>query len=827
LAKSHVVQSSFLSGVIDSRAAARVETEAYNNALLYGENIELHHLGGARRRRGLVHRATLPGTLSLASTYSAATAPNGGTALHAYDDDDTTSLVTTAGVSTTDPYVVVHYDLGSDQTIKYADVIGIQSDLGTSTQFYIQYSTDNVTWMALGAALEAVDYQDPRSYRREASVPARYWRVAKVGGTDMSTAVITIDGFDLWIEDQTPSAVRVFPFEVSTEARYIVALTDRSATVLKDGVVVCVAPMPYSSADLAGVDAANDAEDMVLVHEDYPPWFFVRESDSNFQSTPVVFDNVPTYDYNDAQSPTPVSDVQVLTQTGTWTQGDTFQIELNGARSGAVVYAGDGTADAQAATALNIQKAVQSLYTVKGYTGVSCTRTGTGEYTVTLGGASADDYELMSTTVATGSGKHTVVKTADGTSRHEPVWSSTRGYPRTVTFFEGRLFFGGTKSRQQTLFGSTVAALLDFEQVEGLDDEALQVTLRGQNLNAINALYAGRSLQVFTSGGEFRYIKPPGTPVTPADAPVNQTQYGAAKIRPCAIDGATLFVQRNSKSIRDFKYNYEEDAFDSIGVSALAPHLLNDVVDLFVWNGSRSDEISMVFVVNGDGTVAVLNSRREANVQAWFNWTTDGLFKGGATVLEDLYFAVQRRINNADKVFIEQADSDAYTDCAKQATPASTTVTGLGHLNGALCRVRADGFVLENATPSAGQITIDRSSANVEVGLNFNPRLTPMPLQTTTNASAGTSNLMRKKRIVKVRVRVKDTLGLLMNGRVLEDRSLDVGRFDDAVRTPYSGALGTEETTNWTDGDLLVEFTQVDPVPMNILGIDVRIESNE
>lgn len=829
MAKSYSVQSSFLTGVLDPRAAARSETDAYANALLYGENIEISHLGGARRRRGTLHRATLPNRLEALGTGATVTAPNGGTTANLVDDDETTLFTTTTPVGTTAEYVVASFDLGASLPVTFVDVVNIQSSEGASTDFAVEYSANGTSWNTFDVPLALVDYVTPRCYRRrsEPAATGRYWRLIKNGSTDMGAAVITVADFLVWQETTQTSNVKMVPFEVSADDRYVLALTDRSGVVVHEGVVVDHVPMPYVSADVPDVDAANDAENMVLVHEDYPPQFLVREDENNFQRTPIVFDTVPSYDFNDTLSPTPVSDVQVLTLSGAWVQGNTYQIELNGARSGVVVYSGDANADQRAATAENIRKAVQALFSVRGTTGVACTRTGSGEYTVTLGGASADDYELMSITPVSGSGTMTVAKSASGTSRREPVWSATRGYPRTVTFFEGRLFFGGTRSRQQTLFGSVVGALLDFEQGEGLDDEAIQVTLRGQNLNAISGLYSGRSLQIFTTGGEFRYVKQPGEPITPADAPINQTQYGAASVRPVAIDGATLYAQRNRKSVRDFKYNYEEDAFDSLGISSLAPHLINDIQDMLAWNGSRTDEISLVFVVNGDGTMAVLNSRRDAKVQAWVQWTTQGSFLSGAAVLEDVYFAVLRTIDGRDYVFLEQLSDDVMTDCAVQATVVGDTLYAVDHLDGAVCRVVADGFVMDDATPVGGAITIERTSSLVQAGLNYDPRITPMPLQTTTNASGGVSNMVRKRRIVKVRVKVKDTLGLLLNGRVLADRRLNVEQFDEAQRTPFSGTLSLEESTNWTDGDLLLDLTQVDPQPMNILSIDVQLECNE
>lgn len=820
------VQSSFLAGVLDPRAKARVETETYNNALLSGSNVVPSHLGGVKRRPGTGFIHKLPNKLSRIIP-ALVTAANGGTTANANDDTRSTLLTTTTPVGTTSPYVVVEYDLGSVSAVKFADVLGIISDQGTSTEFRIQYNVDNTAgWVNLGDAFPAVDYQDARDYRR-AGVSARYWRVVKTGGTDMGSAVISIAGFNLWRETTDVSDVKVVSFEVSTEDRYVVALTDRSASIFKDRAYVDSVPMPYASADLTDVDATNDAETMILVHEDFEPWFLLRETATNFQSVPIVFDKVPDFDFNDADSPTPQVDTHVITLAGTWNEGDTFQIELEGARTGSIVYVGDSTSDEQAATAANIAREVQKLYSVPGFTGVSCVRTGIGEYTVAFGGASAGNYKQLSVSPVTGSGTATVVKTTTGVSRQEPVWSSTRGYPRTVAVFEGRLYFGGTRSRQQTLFGSQVNNILDFTTGEGLADEAIVVTLSGQQLNAITGLFGGRTLQVFTSGSELRYVKQAGQPIEPVDAPATQTQYGAAKVRPVAIDGSTLFVQRNRKSVRDFKYNYEEDAYDSLGVSSLAPHLLNGVRDLFVWNGSRVDEIGLVFAVNEDGTIAVLNTRKEAGVQAWTQWTTQGLFRSGAVVLEDIYLAAQRTLGGADGVYLEYVSEDLYTDCAVAATDSlRTTVTGLTHLNGTVCRAKGDGFVLASVTPSGGSALIERASLATEIGLDFVPIATPMPLNTLT-PGRGWPNFMHRRRIVKVRAMVRETLGLLCNGRVLADRQFDIDRFDTPLR-PYSGTFSIEESTNWDeDKDKLVTFSQVDPLPMTLLAIEVVLEGKE
>jgi hypothetical protein len=280
------------------------------------------------------------------------------------------------------------------------------------------------------------------------------------------------------------------------------------------------------------------------------------------------------------------------------------------------------------------------------------------------------------------------------------------------------------------------------------------------------------------------------------------------------------------------------------------------------WNGSAIDEISLVFIVNGtnadrsdadasegvilhaDGTeydpsateintselvfphgsVAVFNSRKEANVQAWTVWTTKGEFKAVTTVLQEIFFLVKRTVNGVEGLYFEQADDDLYTDCAIEVTnsPASTAVSGLSHLNGEECRVLADGFVLANVTPSAGAATIELAAEDIEIGLDWQVTLTPMPLQVFT--AGGSSNLMRKKRVVKIQTRVRNTLGLYANGRPLPDRFFDLNSFDTAP-SPFTGTHAVEESTNWDQRtDKLVRFTQVDPLPFEMLGIDIQLE---
>lgn len=827
MARVHYLQSAFTSGVLDPRLSSRTDIRQYYQGMSVGRNVVTVPMGGVKRRPGLKYVTEAPARVTRVSSGITPTAPNGGTAANANDDNRTTQLLTTTNISTTNPYVIVHFDLGSAKTIVLAEVRDILVNVGTSNaEVSIQSSTDNINWSIFGTtglipgAFETID-ATARSYARGSmagGTSARYWRVVRSSGgvlPDLGAADYQISGFNLYEAGAVSlSAVRTIPFERSEAERYLVVLTDGFTTIIQDGSIVATVPNDYASADLADIDAAQSADTMVLVHEDYAPLLLQRETSTNWQLFEATFTGVPQYDFDDASSPTPTSEVQDITFTG-YAEGNTFQLELDGARTGAIAYQPTSTTT----TAENIRRALQKLYTV-GFSGVSVAHTGGTTYRATFAEESADNYDLMIGTTLTGTGTIAIVSVANGVPRREPVWSSTRGYPRTVSFHEGRLWFGGSRSLLQAYFGSVVNDFFNFETGEGLDDDGVFGVLNTAQLNAITALKSGRFLQLFTSGGEFRFTS---SPITPGDAPRNQTEYGAAKIRPVASDGATIFVQRTRKVIRDFLYRYEEDAFSSVPLSVLAQHLVSGIVDISSWQGSDEDDANYVFIVNSDGTVAVHNTLRSQEIAAFTHWTTDGEFKAVGVVGVDRYFAVERSLNGTDKVLIELADEDFYTDCAKQAAATGGNFT---HLIGEEVRVRADGFVLTSVTVngSGNVIIVDdyTPSGNIEAGLDWTPEVTTMPLN---SDFGGGHNYLRKKRVVDMRCLVHETLGVRYNGRPLPDRSFDIDNFDEAP-DPYSGVHSLEETSNWDEGPLTQTFDQVDPQPFHILGIDLQVESS-
>lgn len=857
--QTHSIQNNFLSGVLDPRAQGRVDTNAYVSSLLEGTNIELVHLGGVQRRRGLVQKLVLPNRLvQLTGTY---TTPNGGTPANLSDNNPLTTSASTSPPGTNDPWTLAQIDLGTQKNVLFADAVGLTLASGSSTQFCIQYGPDGSSWFNLGSHFGQVDSTADYTYRRTAGVAyppvhtsARFWRVVKVGGAALASDV-TLADFTLWSDTGEVSAGRLIPFEVSTGEQYMLVVSDRSGIIVNNvGAPVDYVALPYKSADLAAIDAQSSAESMMLVHENYAPQFLIRlssplatgvanQAQYNFQTFLAQFDHIPQVDYADTLSPTPTSDLQTLTFNSGWNVGDTFTLTILTDTTGPITYAGDNQTTADA-----IATAVQALWVVNGFSGVSCTSNGGFGYTLTFADDAAGDMGAIAITSLSSSATATANETQVGVPRQEPAWSANRGYPSTVTFYQGRMYLGGLRSQQETLVGSWVNDILNFDTAQGLDDQAIYVTLNGVALNAVNGLFPGRSLCVFTTGGEFRFVNDNGQPITPTSFPTNQTQYGGAKIKPVMIDGNIIFVQRNLNSIRDFQFDYTQNQFNSLGQSSFAGNLVYDVQDIAAWNGSLVEEINLVLVCNGvnantnsttnpnplpNGTCAVYNTRKEANVQGWTLWETTGEFANVGSIVQSLFFLVARDLNGTSALVLEQATEGAFMDCSTGpvATGKSSAITGLNWLNGLECRVRADGYVLDNVTPVAGTALLTQDgrpfvpTQYYEIGLNFDPTVRPMPLQTV-RWPAG-SNLARKKRIVKASVKVANTLGLLYNGEILPTSTIDAFNFDSAP-APYSGILELEDADTWDETtDKIVTFSQVDPVPFYLMYIDIELAGDQ
>jgi len=817
-----------VSGELSPLLKGRIDLTQYYQGVQTAKNLVIVPQGGMKRRPGTEYIQTVINTLTRNTTVP--TVPNGGTAANVNDDNDLSVSTTTNNISTTNPYVVCRFDLGSAKAVEFLDVRNVFLSAGTSSEFKIQYSTDDATYVdAATVPLLGISSQ---SFRLFVGKTARYWRLARIGATDLGTAKITVGTVAPIEQTATASNFKMLDFSVEDDRHYLLVLTENNIRVFRTpNTHVADIKTTISSVNVGNIRDTQVENVMLLFQEDTIPQRLINlGTDTDWFIDNVPFSNVPQYDFDDSLSPTPVNDVQVMTLSHAhFVPGDKFQIDIEGVASKNITFAGDGSADEIASTVFNIQRNIQEM-PVMGETGVSVARTGSHAYTITVGGESAKDFELYSAFATTGTATKTITftKSANGSPRREDVWSANRGYPKTACFYEGRLVLGGTKSKPQSLIFSKSGSFFDFDIDDGDDDEAIFVTISSRKLNDIVDVFPGRNLQVFTSGAEFAVTSKPVTPSSASVAP--QTSNGASNIEVQEVDGSTIFVDRNGKSLRDFVFSFNEDAYVTQDLSVLASHLIAQPIDMALLTGTQSDDANWLFFVNADGNGTILNTLRAQDITGFTRWENDGDIKGVCVVDEDLYLITERTINSAVVKFLERWDFTYKMDASTKFTPTAsqTVLTGLDNLEGQTVQIVADAVVLQPRAVSSGSITLEATETgytNVEVGLNFAIELKPMPINT--NIGSG-QNQMRLKRIVRINARVYETSGVYVNGNAVPIRAFGPAP-DTPLDNPPDQLTGIIEDiydiNGWTREEMPL-FTVPDPTPCHIQMIEYEVESS-
>ena len=851
MSKSRFFQTSLVSGALSPLLKGRVDIDQYYQGAEVAKNLVIVPQGGMKRRAGTQYVEKALNTINRKFGY-VPSMPEGGTGSVIADGSDSTTTSTTDPLNSEATYVVAQYDLTTAQELEFVDIRKISASTGTVTTLWVQWSDDAVTW-STGKQLPTVG-TSPQDFRLNVEATARYWRLVSLSSS--STATLTLAQMDLIFETNTRSNVKLLDFSVESDRHYLLILTDGNIRVIRTpDTRVADIRVPLSSYLVPDVRDTQTENVMLLFQEDLPPQRLINlGTDEDWFVDEVPFINIPQFDYNDALSPTPVNDVQRMTLSS-FVAGDTFQLDIEGVLSKNITFAGDANADQRESTVFNIQKNIQEM-PVMGDTGVSVSYVSAGVYDITVGGESAKDFELYSGFATSGTASKTVgfVKTASGSPRKEDVWSSGRGYPKTACFYESRLILGGTRSKPQSLFASKTGSFFDFDIDDGDDDEGIFATISSRKLNDIVDVFPGRTLQIFTSGAEFAVTVKPLTPSTIAITP--QTSHGASNIEVQEVDGSTLFIDRNGKTLRDFIYSFNEDAYTTQDKSVLASNLIRQPIDLALLTGTQSEDSNWLFIINSDGGAAILNTLRSQDINGYTEWTTSGALKSGAVVDDEFYVVNEREINEENAVlrdrfdeiirdrsgaiieqrrenpfsYIERWDFSYLMDSSIKVSPSpiQTVITGLDHLEGETIQIVGDGIVLSPKTVLSGQIELDANEigySEIELGLNFVPELIPMPLNT--NIGSG-QNAMRLKRIIRVNMRVYETYGVTVDGNPVPIRTFGSAPTTplDSAPTALSGIISDIYDVNGWNRDVMPTISVPDPTPFHIQAIEYEVESS-
>jgi len=673
------------------------------------------------------------------------------------------------------------------------------------------------------------------------------------------------------LDSGAADAVRMVSFEFSVSDSYMLVFTPGKMYVFKNGAQITningsgndyLTIASLTSAILPQMNWVQSADTVIVVHEDLEPVRILRgATDSDWTASTITFSFVPKYAFTiDTHipayniTPSATSGNITLTASGVTSDNGTAQaggadtitlksatsyttddapngmfIEITGGTgSGQVRHVEDYVAATKVLTvfpAWTTQPDATSQYSVKAF--------GTAmvdEFVVALNGfGRARITQYVSDTqvkayVEIPFFDTSTINAGDFETEHgyEDVWSSTRGWPRSVTFHEGRLYFGGSKQRPSTIWGSRVSDFFNFDKGESLDDAAVEATLDTGTFNAIVDIYSGRHLQIFTTGAEFYVPQTLDTPITPTNLIVKQqTAFGAkAGLRLQNVDGSTLFIQRQGKAIQEFIFSDAVQAYTSSKISLLSSHLLKTPEEMAVRVATSTDEGDRLMLVNGDdGSIACYTLLRSQNVIAPSEWTTDGEFINIGVDVDDIYVVVKRNVNTADVYYVEIFDADVLLDCSIVGGAAASV--NMTHLEGETVKIIRDGIIEPDQTVPGTPFTVTfatAASTSHQVGLNFTPEVKTLPVEP--NLPSGSLKGF-KKRIFEVNAELFETQSLTIDGKLIPFRQFGTGVFGSAV-PEYTGIKTLHGILGYTyDGQITIG--QEVPLKMTLLGIDYKI----
>ena len=434
---------------------------------------------------------------------------------------------------------------------------------------------------------------------------------------------------------------------------------------------------------------------------------------------------------------------------------------------------------------------------------------------------------------ADGGGFPRIESDAPTTDFDEQSFSEVRGYPAAVEFHQNRLVFAGTLDEPDTLFFSKIGSFANFDVGTAADDDAIQVTAATGDVNEIRYLVSNRDLQIFAAGAELYIPTFQNQPLTPTNLQIKkQTPFGISHVQPIELDGATLFVQRNGKVVREYLFTDGEDAYTSVPVSSIASHMIDTPRYMAVVHSGFGQPDSYAAMTTTGNNLIIFSSNRAERKASWVQFNTAGKFASVCAI--------------EDRLFAEIYDTSGQLHLCEFA-PKSTQNVGLDiWLHGLILSNEVDvgsaynqndvvdvigTDVVDGYQEYLGTFTVDANDkinlsaysglghTYVYVGKRFDAKIVTNEI----DASMGNGPVTGEVRgIGRILLDVKDAFSLKVNNKNISISSKT--NPDTASQSILDPIVGKKEirTTGYTRSPQ-VTIEQSEPLPLQVNGLVVEL----
>lgn len=231
--------------------------------------------------------------------------------------------------------------------------------------------------------------------------------------------------------------------------------------------------------------------------------------------------------------------------------------------------------------------------------------------------------------------------------------------PRTVTFYEQRLIYGGTTNSPLELFFSKSADPNDFT-VGTNDNDGIRYVLGSQEVPVIRFLTSS-SDQLVAGTFQGNFVVRGGRnndPITPTNISVRPTDgIGVEPQIPISKDNRIIFVQAGGLILRSFEFSINSDSFLAVDRNLLADDITASGIKQIAYAEGRPE---IIWCVKNNGDLIGLTFKPDQQVTGWHihDSRESDNFTSVATIsrignFDQTWFVIKRNINGVDKYYVE------------------------------------------------------------------------------------------------------------------------------------------------------------------------------
>lgn len=407
----------------------------------------------------------------------------------------------------------------------------------------------------------------------------------------------------------------------------------------------------YTEDELKEVQFTQTGDVLVLSHPKHPPQFISRTEENTF--TVRDYNNPATLGTKTFTELFAYKDLNITSTTLTTSATSGIGIGLT---SSAVIFESDHVGSVWALTDSGT----------------------TGSFVITA---------VASGVLATITILETLPAAATGgvTTWFEPAWSTIDGFPRSVTFFEQRIFYAGTETQPNTIWGSANGDVFFLTNEDSQLDTSSSVvntdpfnfSIVSNEVNEFQWLIDGKNLSAGTRGREFIISGPDTTlglgPLNISVSP--ETSHGSAYTQAIRSENIIVFVQRSGQIVREFVFNRDENSFRASDLTFLSEHMSKKSLEL---RSSFDDpaiesvklqeaDNGVIWMLDSNGFLFGTTRRRLNGVNAFHFHKIGGTFGSEQTFVQsiavipsndgshdDIYMLNKRTINGSSKIYMEK-----------------------------------------------------------------------------------------------------------------------------------------------------------------------------